>query len=196
MGRLVVGALAAGIVVFMWGAISHMATPIGKMGFRSFPNEETIVAAMKGSIHETGIYLFPDMPDSQTPTESETSAWEARYKQGPTGFLVYHTDGGEAMSPRQLLTELGSSVFAGLLAAGVLSQVKSGYLGRVLIVTLMGMFGFVSINISYWNWYRFPIDFTTGAVLDEIIGWFLGGLVLAAIVKPLKITKPTSDPAV
>jgi hypothetical protein len=38
--------------------------------------------------------------------------------------------------------------------------------------------------VSYWNWYGFPTDFTTGAALDEIIGWFLGGLVLAAIVRP------------
>ena len=196
MGKLLAGALAAGIMVFMWGAISHMATPIGKMGFRPFPNEDSLIAAMKGSIHETGVYHFPDMPDSKTSSESEASAWEAKYKQGPTGFLVYHTDGDEAMSPRQLLTELGSSIFAGLLAAVVLSQVKSGYVGRVLIVTLMGTFGFVSINISYWNWYRFPLDFTTGAALDEIIGWFLGGLVLAAIVGPPKTAKTKSDPVV
>ncbi len=75
------------------------------------------------------------------------------------------------------------------MACIVLTQVRSGYVGRVVVVTLMGVFGFVSINISYWNWYGFPTDFTVGAALDEIIGWFLGGLVLAAIVRPAKIQK-------
>ena len=105
------------------------------------------------------------------------------------GFLVIQPGGAEFMSPKQLLTELGSNIAAALLAAFVLTQVRSGYVGRVVVVTLMGVFGFVSINISYWNWYGFPTDFTIGAALDEIIGWFLGGLVLAAIVRPAKIQK-------
>jgi hypothetical protein len=53
----------------------------------------------------------------------------------------------------------------------------------------MGIFGFVSVLVSYWNWYGFPTDFTIAAALDEIIGWFLGGLVLAAIIRPAKIQK-------
>ena len=71
----------------------------------------------------------------------------------------------------------------------MLTQVRSGYLGRVLVVTSMGIFGFVSILVSYWNWYGFPTDFTIGAALDEVIGWFLGGLVLAAIVRPARHAK-------
>jgi hypothetical protein len=93
------------------------------------------------------------------------------------------------MSRRQLLTELASSIVAALMAAAVLTQVRSGYLGRVLLVTAMGVFGFASILVSYWNWYGFPTDFTIGAALAEIIGWFLGGLVLAAIIRPAKIQK-------
>jgi hypothetical protein len=34
-----------------------------------------------------------------------------------------------------------------------------------------------------------PTDFIMGAALDEIIGWFLAGGVLAAIVRPAKIQK-------
>jgi hypothetical protein len=189
MGRVLLGGLVGGIVVFMWGAVSHMATPIGEMGIRQIANEEKVVGAVKDSIREPGFYFFPGIDHSKTLSEAEQKAWEDKIKQGPTGVLVIHPEGGEAMSPRQLSTEFGTSVVAALLAAIVLTQVRSGYLGRVLVVTLMGIFGFVSINISYWNWYGFPTDFTTGAALDEIIGWFLGGLVLAAIVRPAKIKK-------
>jgi hypothetical protein len=189
VGKVLVGSLVTGVVVFVWGAISHMATPIGEMGIRRIPGEDKVVPAMKDAIREPGFYFFPGMENMKNPSEADQKAWEAKIKQGPTGVLIIHPEGGEAMSPKQLLTELGSSIIAALLAAIVLTQVRSGYFGRVLVVTLMGVFGFVSILVSYWNWYGFPTDFTTGAMLDEVIGWFLGALVLAAIVRPAKIQK-------
>jgi hypothetical protein len=36
----------------------------------------------------------------------------------------------------------------------------------------------------------FPLDFSMGEAIMEIVGWFLAGLVLAAIVRP-GATKPT-----
>jgi hypothetical protein len=189
MGRVIIGSVVAGVVVFFWGAISHTALPIGTMGIRSVPGEEKVVAALKDSIHEPGFYFVPGHDMSKPMSASETEAFAAKVRQGPTGIMVIHPEGRDSMSPAQLLTELGSSIVATLVAALVLTQVRAGYLGRVVVVTLMGVFGFVSILISYWNWYGFPTDFTIGAALDEIIGWFLGGLVLAAIVRPAKTAK-------
>jgi len=189
VGKVLVGAFVTGIVVFVWGAISHMATPIGEMGIRQIPGEDKVVPAMKDAIREPGFYFFPAMENMKSPSEADQKAWEAKVKQGPTGVLIIHPEGGETISPRRLLTEFASNVVAALLAAVVLTQLRSGYFGRVLVVTLMGVFGFVSILVSYWNWYGFPTDFTMGAALDEVIGWFLGGLVLAAIVRPAKIQK-------
>jgi hypothetical protein len=61
---------------------------------------------------------------------------------------------------------------------------------RVLLVALMGLFGFVSISISYWNWYGFPTDFTVAEAITEVVGWLLAGLVMAAIVRPLSFKEP------
>ena len=107
MGRVLVGALVAGVVVFFWGAIAHMALPIGTMGVRQMPGEEKVVAAMKDSIREPGFYFFPGHDMSKAMSESEAAAYAKRVEQGPTGVLVVHPEGGESMSPRQLLTELG-----------------------------------------------------------------------------------------
>jgi hypothetical protein len=189
VGKVLLGGIVAGLVVFCWGAISHMATPIGTMGIGQIPDEEKVAAAMKDSIHSPGFYFFPGRDMSKTMSKSEESAYAARLRQGPSGVLVIHPEGSEGMSPRLLLTELGTSIVAALLAAIVLTQVRSGFPGRVLVVTLMGVFGFVSINVSYWNWFGFPTAYTIGAALDEIIGWFLGGLALAAIVRPAKVQK-------
>jgi hypothetical protein len=48
----------------------------------------------------------------------------------------------------------------------------------------MAVFGFLSISASYWNWYGFPAQYEIAEATDQIVGWFLGGLVLAAIVRP------------
>jgi hypothetical protein len=187
--KVLIGALVAGVVVFFWGAIAHMALPIGTMGVRPIPGEDKVIAAIKDTIREPGFYFIPGRDMSKPQSKSEAEGYAAKVRQGPSGVMVIHPEGSESMSPGQLLTELGSSVVAALVAALVLTQVRSGYFGRVLVVTAMGLFGFLSILVSYWNWYGFPTDFTIGAVLDEVIGWFLAGLVLAAIIRPAKIER-------
>jgi hypothetical protein len=192
MVRVLVGGILAGLVVFVWGAVSHMATPIGEMGLKAISGEEKVLRAMKESIGDPGIYFFPGRDMSKKMTGPEEEAYAEKIKQGPAGLLVIQPTGAEMMSPRQLLTELGSGIAAAIVAALVLTQVRSGYVGRVLIVTAMGVFGFLSILVSYWNWYAFPTEFITGQLLDEVIGWFLGGLVLAAIVRPAKIVEKST----
>jgi hypothetical protein len=187
MGRVLLGGLVAGIVVFVWGAVAHMALPLGEAGIRQIPNEDVVLGAMKGAIHEPGFYFFPGMDMRKPHSQAEQDAWTGKFKQGPTGILVFHPEGSEPMSPLQLGTELASNVVAGLLAALLLTQVRSDYLGRVLIVTLLGLIGIVNISVSYWNWYGFPTDFTAAAAIDEVVGWFLAGLALAAIVRPVAI---------
>ena len=182
--RVLLGALLAGAIVFVWGAIAHMFLPIGNMGIQSIPNEDSMLRAMQGAISERGFYYFPGRDMSKQMSQSEQEAWEAKVKKGPTGILIVQPNGGDAMSPKQLLTELGSSVVAALLAAIVLTQVNGNYATRLLVVLLMGAFGLASIIVSYWNWFSFPTDYIMGAAIDEMGGWLFGGLVLAAIVRP------------
>lgn len=183
MLKVVSGGILAGIVVFFWGAFAHMVLPLGKMGVRMMPNEEPVLGAMRDTIREPGFYFFPGLDMSRDASTSEQQAWEARVKQGPVGVLIIHPSGGEAMSPRQLGTELGTNVVSALLAAFLLTFVHSGYRGRVLFVTLLGVFGSLTISVPYWNWYGFPVDFTAAEAIDQVVGWFLAGLVLAAFVR-------------
>jgi hypothetical protein len=190
MSRVMLGGLLAGVVVFFWGAVSHMALPLGTMGIHQIPNEDGMLAAFRGSITAPGVYFFPGLDHSKPASKSETEAVYAKIKQGPTGILVIHPEGGEAMSPRQLGTELATNVGCALLAAWLLTHVVSGYARRVLFVTLLGVFGFVTVSVPYWNWYGFSTDFTAAEAIDQIVGWFLAGLILAAIVRPATAARP------
>jgi hypothetical protein len=184
MRRILIGGIAAGVVVFAWGAISHMLLPTGEMGIKRIPNEETVLGTLKDSIREPGLYFFPGMDMSRKPTPEEEKAWTERYQAGPTGILVYNPAGGSPLSPRQLLTELASNIAAALLAAWIVSQVSGGYGRRAILVMGMGLFAWLCLSVSYWNWYGFPAATTLSEAIDQVGGWLFGGLILAAIVKP------------
>ena len=170
-----------------------MALPIGEMGIRPIPSEDVVLGTMRDKIKEPGFYYFPGIDHSKSISESEQKAWEEKVKQGPTGVLVIHPEGGEAMSPKQLVTELASNIIAALVAALILTQVRTGYFGRVLVVTLLGVFSVLSILVSYWNWYGFTIEYLTGETITEVVGWLLAGFALAAIVRPVAVPKPSTE---
>jgi hypothetical protein len=188
--RILLGGVVGGVVMFIWGAVSHMVLPLGEVGIKQIPNEAAAIAAMRDNIKEAGFYFFPGEEHTPGMTEEQQQAamkrWEDKFRQGPTGILIYQPGGQEPLSPGQLLTELTSNIAAALVAAFLLWQASGlgGFGGRVLFVTLLGLVSSLAIDVSYWNWYGFPTSFTLATMADQVIGFLLVGLVLAKMVKP------------
>jgi hypothetical protein len=195
--KVILGGVVGGVLVFLWGAVAHMALPLGCTGISAFPGdkEEAVLAAMKGAVPKEGLYFFPGLDRHRELSESEQRAWQAKLEAGPSGILVIHPEGGEAMSPRQLGTQLGTDVLAALLASILLAGTQIGYVRRVGFVTLLGIFGWVTIGLPYWNWYGFPADFILAAGLERGIAWLIAGLALAAIVRPVRVEAPAEAEA-
>ncbi len=179
MGRTLLAGVIGGIVLFAWGFVSHMVLDWGQAGVKNLPNEETLLPAMKAAVNEPGFYFFPGMDETKPNAMEE---WEPKMQAGPRGVLVINpipTD-AKAMSIPQMGREFGSNVVGALIAAMIVSGMGAGFLKRTLAVTGMGLLCWVSINVSFWNWYWFPDDFTV-AQLSEIPGWFLAGMFIAPI---------------
>jgi hypothetical protein len=149
----------------------------------SLPEEELLVGTMEAVISEPSIYFFPGMSDAPTP--EETQLWMQKYEAGPIGILVYRPTGFKPMTS-QLIWQLLTNIAAVLIAACLLSHTAMGYWKRVLFVTLIGLVGWFAILISYMVWYLFPGSFTVAALVDIILGWFVTGLAVGALVKPAK----------
>jgi hypothetical protein len=135
---------------------------------------------------ESGVYLFPGGVPSNDMTEAQQQELMRKWEQGPSGFLVFHPNGMPAMSATTLLTELASNILAALVAAFLLSQALgtlTSFGGRVLFVTLIGLVPFFSISVSFWNWYGFPSGFTFGEFIEQVVGFGIAGVAMAAIVK-------------
>jgi hypothetical protein len=194
MKKIVLAALAGGLVLFIWGAVSHMLLPLGAAGLKNLPNEEPVLTALGSSISEPGLYFYPGLDMKKKATEEEQAAWAEKIKTGPSGLLLYRPSGGEAMSPRQLVSELVSNILAAWVAAIVVSLIIAGHSDqagrnaqfgrRVLVVGLLGLFAWLSISASHWIWYGFPTAFVGAELIDQVVGWLLAGLVIAKIVPP------------
>ncbi|MCI0665530.1 MAG: hypothetical protein L0220_31100 [Acidobacteria bacterium] len=184
MKKIVLAGFLGGIVVFIWSAISHMVLPIGGMGLKTIPNtEDAVLSAMKSNIQQPGLYIMPGYDMSRNPTEAEWAALQAKYEAGPTALLVYHPTGQKMMTPGQLISEALFNILCGIIAAFIISTTAASFISRGVMVMLMGLFAWLSISASHWNWYRFPGAFIIGEGLDQVIGWLLGGLLIAWILQ-------------
>ncbi len=181
--RLIIAALLGGIVMFAWGAFAHMFLGVGDAGVVSMPNEAAMAAAMKANLSEPGFYFLPGLDKRQQASEEEMAAWTAKYKEGPTAILIYDPTGEEPMSPKRLCVELASNIAAALVVGMILIFASVSFGRGVIISTLVGLAGWLSINVSYWNWYRFPANFVTSELVEQIIGWLMAGFVLGYILR-------------
>ncbi len=181
--RLIIAAILGGMVMFMWGAVSHMVLNIEASAVKPMPNESAVSAAMKANITDTGVYFMPGLDMTKRATEEEQLAWAAKYKEGPTAMLIYHPTGDDVFTPRQFGTQLAADIGAAFFGSIILLFAGVGFFRGVIISTLIGIAGWVAILIPYWNWYRFPFEFVRADLIDQIAGWFLAGLAMAFVLR-------------
>ncbi len=93
-------------------------------------------------------------------------------------------DNLQALSPRQLISELVTNILAAAIAAILLSAMAAPYFTRVMFTALLALFAFLSVSASHWIWHGFPTAFVAADLATEFIGWLLAGLAMAKIVGP------------
>lgn len=191
MKKTLLGSLAGGVVLFVWGFFAWTVLPLHDGSFRSLPNTDQVIPALQNNITEDGLYYFPGMPEetpemSDEQRQSNMDAWMEKHKQGPVGMIVYHPQGMDPMMAGQFVWGFIIFLISAFIASWFLSRstaVTSSYLSRVAYCGMLGVFvSFVSY-ISNMNWLYMPMDHTTAMVADTIIGWLLAGLAIGGIVK-------------
>ena len=60
--RILLAGVLAGIAMFVWTSIAHMALPLGEAGINEIPNESAVLSAMQSSMGDNaGLYIFPGL---------------------------------------------------------------------------------------------------------------------------------------
>lgn len=189
--RILLGAGAGGIVVFLVGSLLHAVLGLGEVGVKGIPQEEALLLAMRAAVHESGFYYFP-APNmtpgrSKEQVQADNAAFTAKSKQEPSGILVFTAPSGSPMNFGKLLGgEFVIDVIAAFVLACILAMCaggRSSYWKRVFAVTFAGLFAGLFLGLEYWNWYNFPSNYTCAYIATVLIDWFFAGLAMAAIVK-------------
>jgi hypothetical protein len=62
-------------------------------------------------------------------------------------------------------------------------MMATGFIGRIVASGMFGLVSWLSIEVSYWNWYGFPTDYTLAQAADQVVGWLVAGVAIAIFVK-------------
>jgi hypothetical protein len=172
MKRIVIAGVLAGLAMFVWESIAHMALPLGEMGISTMPDGEAVRAALAAHLGTAeGLYFYPAMQMGETPTP------------GPWGLLLYHPVWSFSWSVMgwEAMTELVQGLALALLVA--LAAVP-GFGRRLAIAVLVGIAAAFCTSPSYTIWFGFPEAYTLGQMIVTLGDYIAGGLVVAWLLKP------------
>lgn len=182
INRVFLAGLLGGLAMFAWSSVAHVALPLGQIGIKEIANEPAVLSAMHTSLGEAhGMYFFPGMGQGQ----ADMKLYDQKLAANPSGILIYHPPGAQALTPGQLVTEFLTELIESLLAVFLLAQTKlTSFAARLGFVAIAGVIAALATNVSYWNWYGFPATYTVAHMGIEIVGFLSAGLVAAAMIKP------------
>lgn len=179
--RVLVAALMGGIVMFLWGAIAHMALGLGNVGMRQPVSEDTVLAALQPGLgNRSGVYILPSVDPDKMRDKATMDAYSAKSKVSPYAFMVYLPQGEDLSDmSAQLPRQWASDTLSALALAFVMGLAAFSFVTRLSIALAASVFAWLSTMVPYWNWYRFPTNFTVAALIEQVVGWLLAGAVMA-----------------
>lgn len=186
MGKQVaLGTIVGAITIFIVSSIWHLVLPLAETGVHGIPHEDVVMLAMRGTINEPGIYIFPGIDVTKQNDPAEQKRYAEKFQKGPTGLIIFQPGGKEFSFPKLLVNQFLFQLMAAFVVTVLLSMsAVPSYVQRVLFVALVAVFGSLVIDLPYWNWYGFPGNYTFEHLSEMALTWGTTGLAIAAVVKP------------
>jgi hypothetical protein len=50
-----------------------------------------------------------------------------------------------------------------------------GFRRRIALAATVAVFAWLSTMLPHWNWYRFPLQLTLAARVEQLLGWLIAG---------------------
>jgi hypothetical protein len=177
MIRVLVGAVVAGLIQFIIGAIAW-ATPLGMLAFKALGDAPTadLQTALRRTLAPTGTgtYFIPS-PD--------TAAGTVMLGNGPVALIHFNTGGFPPMSVTALVSGLILSIVMMLLVGTALSSVRdfaTRFKVMLLFATATVLYFLIAMPVfnEYlpWDWWLYLavtdfLAFSIGAYV--MIRWFM-----------------------
>ncbi|MEP6897424.1 MAG: hypothetical protein ABI870_02735 [Rhodanobacter sp.] len=179
--RVLVAGLIGGILMFVWGVVAHMALGLGNVGIHQPVDENVVLASLHDGLGEqAGVYILPSFDPKQMNDPYKVRAYSQKAIRSPYAWVVYLPQGDDMMQmQRQIPRQWASDTLAALALAFMLGVAVLSFRRRLAIAAVASLFAWLSLQIPYWNWYRFPLDFTLASLVEQLVGWLLAGAAMA-----------------
>ncbi len=175
--RTILAGVVAGLAMYLWTSIAHMALPLGEAGISQISNEQALLASMQSTLPAHGLYMFPKMTPGTTMDQ-----YQQQIASGPSGLLIYFPNRNFSFG-KLLSVEFVSELLQAVIAVYLLSLTRlTTFGGRLGFFALLGLIAAITTNVSYWNWYGFPATYTAAYMFTAWMAYVCAGLV-AAVMK-------------
>jgi hypothetical protein len=185
--KFILAVVLGGIVLFLWGFLSHEGLPLYKNALVKFTNEEAVTQAIVANAPAPGVYFMPYVPqeaNGKSAVEFESAKQTAieKLKGGPFVFASVRL-GAMGSFSKYMVTQLVTDMLTVLFLALVVMKVRGqSYWGRVMTCVLIALAAFAVKSLPMWNWYEFSGAFTFAEFVDIVGRMFFAGLVVAKFV--------------
>ena len=173
---LLTGAVAGGLIIFMWGLVSHIAVPWPGEPLKDFSDPQPMLEALKAHTSGNGVYL------------------DLHGVFAAVNLRPDMSDQSDLFGPRlviQLLIEIAAALLLSLLVLGCRITSPAGGAGLGVVAALAAG---VELLLPSWNWFNFSTAYAVSEMADIVIGWTLAGLALGWLAGKMKLvaTRPPS----
>ena len=120
--RILISGVLGGLVFFFWGAVAHLALPIGTMGMTFAAPHAAVLGAMKQDFQGEGVYILPSLPKDKMGDADATKAFAPTETSNPYAFVVYQPQGEDTSQMGDNLgKQWASDTFSALIVSYVLA---------------------------------------------------------------------------
>lgn len=178
MKRILLGSLAAAIVLFLFGA-AFWTCPIPYAYVeKAAVGDVALGQALRNALPNDGLYLVPSI-------SADPKVSMELHRQGPVVTIHYRKGGVEPMSPAFFGTGFIHGWVTTFLLAGLLHLTARPRFGqRLLIVTLAGLAGANYMVLGSGIYWFQPWPWLILNAAYDAVAFVVCGLVLAGLVKP------------
>ncbi len=179
--RILIAGIIGGIVMFVWGAVAHMALPLGSIGIHQPADESAVLGTLRQGLGaEPGVYILPSLAPQHMSDPAAVKAYADKAKASPYAWVVYLPQGEDmTQMGAQLQRQWASDTLGALALAFLMGWAGLGFRRRLAIAVAAALFAWLSVLAPYWNWYRFPLDLSLAALVEQVVGWLLAGAAMA-----------------
>jgi hypothetical protein len=155
------------VIVFVASSIMHMLLPYHRSDYRQLPDEDRLLAVLRGAGLKPGLYHFPycTHKDMKSPAAME------KFKQGPVGMLTLFPSGPPAM-PKFLGMWFAYSLIIGFFVAYLTGRTVEPGANYLAVFRVAGTAAFLAYglgNLSNGIWKGQPWGVTLKEAMDGLV---------------------------